>query len=412
MDHAETALKPVQGAHGVALPTCVTSSFPPTEEALLREVGERSPEVYAALLTASATVESMASLATIGHGNGRTIYVNFKKVVAVHKSRRSSSALQFHGFVAYLASATESNVASWVNHEEFEEDLRYELFSSVVEGLNNSTVLTTVAEQIIAMKKVTNFCMSTNRYCKAATMNMEADGGVRNHRSIEEPPKKRKRGKPSPYENVQKRAKAYDEVKGKDLEELRVLVLDMYPDLKDIGKSYKNNKPWLMRRLMQNMDFKFPEADGGSDVQLSAEVPTGVRGKQKLIYADFEVADGIEFRDAHYLRAAYKRIYGEEYSSGRIRDGYLYSKLTGILAKDRVQEDGTRGWLTVSQVNDIKGGLNEVRISNEYDGAHVLALPSTANRVDLRDEHHGHDDGDNDAVENDDENDDGTIAFQ
>ena len=63
-------------------------------------------------------------------------------------------------------------------------------------------------------------------------------------------------------------------------------------------------------------------------------------------------------------------------------------------------------------MKDIKGGLNEARISNEYDGARVLALPSTANRDDVRDDHHGHDDGDNDAVENDDEDDDGTIAFQ
>jgi len=52
-------------------------------------LGERSPEVYAALLTASATGESMASLASIGYGNGKTIYVNFKKVVAVDKSKRS-----------------------------------------------------------------------------------------------------------------------------------------------------------------------------------------------------------------------------------------------------------------------------------------------------------------------------------
>ena len=84
----------------------------------------------------------------------------------------------------------------------------------------------------------------------------------------------------------------------------------------------------------------------------------------------------------------------------------------GIPAKDRVQVDGTSGWLTVSQVNDIKDVLNEARIPNEYNGGHVLALPSTENRDDLRDEHHGHDDGDNDAGESDDEYNDGTIAFQ
>ena len=53
-------------AHVLALPSCVTSSFPSHEEALVRELGNRSPEVYAALLTASATVETMASLASIG----------------------------------------------------------------------------------------------------------------------------------------------------------------------------------------------------------------------------------------------------------------------------------------------------------------------------------------------------------
>ena len=77
-----------------------------------------------------------------------------------------------------------------------------------------------------------------------------------------------------------------------------------------------------------------------------------------------------------------------------------------------MQVDGTSGWLTVSQVNDIKRELNEARIPNEYNGGHVLALPSTENRDDLRDEHYGQDDGDNGAVESDDEDDDGTIAFQ
>ena len=363
VDHAEiTALKPIQGSHGLALPSCVTSTFPSCEDALLRQLGERSPEVYAALLTASATGESMASLASIGYGNGKTIYVNFKKVVAVDKSKRSSRALLLHGFVAYVASALES-----YNHDDFEGELWNELFEDA-ERLDNSTVQTTLVEQIIAMKKVTNLCTSTNRYCKAATLNMEADGGVRNHRGVEEPAKKRRRGKPSPYENANTRAMAYDEVKGKEPQDLRELVLEMYPDLKDIGKSYKNNKPWLMRRLMQNMDFKFPEANGESEVHLSAEVQTGVRGKQKLVYTEYEVADGIEFRTADDLRDAYKHMYGEEYKSGRIRDGYLYTKLTGIPAKDRVQANGTRGWLTASQVKDMTVWPNEARMYTNDEG--------------------------------------------